>query len=485
MAGLEEDISALGTASVDKKTKNPNEINWAGENDQLNPRNWPVGKKWLNLSVISVMTLSTPLASSMFAPGAPQAMREFHSDNSNLETFVVSIFVLGFAFGPLLVAPLSEIYGRRPIYVLSNLLFCIFTMACALSKSLGMLIAFRFLAGCAGSTPVTLGGATIGDTFPKDKRGAAMALWGMGPLLGPIIGPIIGGYLSQAKGWRWVFWLQLIASGATFVLGLLLLKESYSVVILEGKAELMRKETGNQDLVSALHHGLTRKSHFTHAIVRPTKMLLLSPIVMLLSIYTAFLFGYLYLFITTFPRVFTGKYHFSVNSSGLAYIGLGVGCFFGLIMAGKGSDVVYKKLEEKNGGEGKSEFRLPLLVISAPLVAIAFFWYGWSVEAKVHWIIPILGSALFGMGMMPGFICINMYLVHSFGVHSASAIAASKVLQSIGGALLPLVAEPMYDRLGLGWGNSVLAFIALAFVPVPWILFRYGGLLRARERARF
>ena len=343
----------------------------------------------------------------MFAPGAAQAMREFHSDNSNLETFIVSIFVLGFAFGPLLVAPLSEIYGRRPVYILSNLLFCIFTMACALSTSLGMLLAFRFLAGCAGSTPVTLGGATIGDAFPKDKRGAAMALWGMGPLLGPIIGPIIGGYLSQAKGWRWVFWLQLIVSGATLVLGLLLLKESYSVVILERKSERMRKETGNQDLVSALHDGLTRKDHFTHAILRPMRMLLLSPIVMLLSIYTAFLFGYLYLFVTTFPRVFTGQYHFSVNSSGLAYIGLGVGCFFGLIMAGKGSDVVYKKLESKNGAEGKPEFRLPLLVISAPLVAIAFFWYGWSAEAKVHWIVPIIGTAFFGMGMMPGFVSRN------------------------------------------------------------------------------
>lgn len=116
-------------------------------------------------------------------------MDEFHSSNLNLETFVVSIFVLGFAFGPLLVAPLSEIYGRRPVYLISNLLFCIMTVACALSNSLGMLIAFRFLAGCAGSTPITLGGASIGDTFSADRRGAAMAIWGMGPLLGPIIGP--------------------------------------------------------------------------------------------------------------------------------------------------------------------------------------------------------------------------------------------------------------------------------------------------------
>ena len=138
----------------------------------------------------------------MFAPGVPQAMLEFHSTNANLETFVVSIFVLGFAIGPLVVGPLAEIYGRKPVYIGSIFLFGIFTVACGLSTSLGMLLAFRFLAGCAGTTPITLGGATIGDAFPPDKRGGAMALWGLGPLLGPILGPVIGGYLAQAKGWR-------------------------------------------------------------------------------------------------------------------------------------------------------------------------------------------------------------------------------------------------------------------------------------------
>jgi len=334
----------------------------------------------------------------------PQAMLEFHSDNSNLQTFVVSVFVLGFAFGPLVVAPLSEIYGRRPIYIFSNLFFCIFTIACAVSNSLGMLIAFRFLAGCAGSTPITLGGATIGDAFLKDRRGGAMAVWGMGPLLGPVLGPMIGGYLSEAKGWRWIFWLQCILSGTTFLLGLILLKETYPVVILKSKAEKLRKETGNQYLVSALHDRSSKVDYFKRAIVRPMKMLILSPIVFLLSVYTAFLFGYLYLFVTTFPRVFIEQYHFSTGSTGLTYLGLGVGCFFGLAIAGKGSDAVYKRLESKNGGEGKPEFRLPLLVVSAPLVTISFFWYGWSAEAKAHWIVPILGTVLFGMGMVPGFV---------------------------------------------------------------------------------
>lgn len=340
----------------------------------------------------------------MFAPGAGEAMLEFHSNNSNLETFVISIFVLGFAFGPLVVAPLAEIYGRRPVYIFSNLLFLIFTVACALSNSLGMLIAFRFLAGCAGSAPITLGGATIGDAFPADKRGAAMALWGMGPLLGPIIGPIAGGYLAQAKSWRWLFWLQAILSGATLLLGTVFLKETYAVVILERKAAGLRKQSGDSSLVSVLHDGLSKKDHFARAIVRPLKMLMFSPIVLLLSIYVAFLFGYLYLFVTTFPRVFIQQYHFSTSSTGLTYIGLGVGCFFGLALAGKGSDVVYKKLEAKNKGEGKPEFRLPMLGISAPLVAISFFCYGWSAQAQVHWIVPIIGTVFFGLGMMPGFV---------------------------------------------------------------------------------
>jgi multidrug resistance protein len=347
----------------------------------------------------------------MFAPGVPQAMREFHSSNANLETFVVSIFVLGFAFGPLIIAPLSEIYGRRPAYILSILLFTIFNIACALSTSLGMLITFRFLAGFAGSTPITLGGATIGDAFPKDKRGSAMAIWGMGPLLGPTLGPIIGGYLAQGKGWRWIFWLQVIISGSLFLVGVVFLKETCAVIILENKAKKLRKATGNQALKSALDDGPASGERLVQAIIRPMKMLFLSPIVLLLSIYIAFLFGYLYLFVTTFPRVFTAQYGFSTGSTGLTYLGLGIGMLLGIVITGRTSDILYRRLAAQNKGTEEPEFRLPPLVVSAPLVSVAFFWYGWSTEAKVQWIVPILGTVFFGLGLMPGFVSISSHLL--------------------------------------------------------------------------
>lgn len=340
----------------------------------------------------------------MFAPAIPQVMIHFHSSSTNIETFVVSIFVLGFAFGPLLVAPLSEIYGRRPVYLVSIALFLIFTVGCAVSNSLGMLIAFRFLCGCAGSTAITLGGATIGDSFPQDKRGAAMAIWGMGPMIGPVLGPIIGGYLSAAKGWRWIFWLQAIISGALTLLGLIFLKETYAVMILEKKAADCRKLTGNQDLRSALHDGLSPKQRITQAIIRPLKMLFLSPIVLLLSIYVTFLFGLTYLFVTTFPRVFMQQYGFSTGSTGLTYLGLGLGMVFGMAVGGKGSDVLYRMMKDRNDGKEEPEYRLPPLVVSAPLVAVAFFWYGWSAQEKAHWIVPILGTVCFGLGLFPGFV---------------------------------------------------------------------------------
>lgn len=311
-----------------------------------------------------------------------------------------------------------------------------------------------------------------------------MAVWGLGPMSGPVLGPIIGGFVAQAKGWRWVFWIQVIISGAILAAGSLFLRETYAVVLLEKKTHKLRKSTGDNDLVSALHDGVTVSERFRRSIVRPVKLLTLSPITLFFSIYVAVIFGYLYLFITTFPRVFQEDYHFNTGVTGLVYLGLGVGNFCGLLIIGKTSDPIYRKLTAKNHDVSTPEFRLPPLMLTSPLIAVAFFWYGWSAEAHTHWIVPILGTAFFGTAMMPAFSCINMYLVDTYGRYSASALAANAVLRSVVGAVLPLAGEPMYDKLGLGWGNSVLAFIALAFVPIPWFFFKFGAKIRGWEKLK-
>jgi multidrug resistance protein len=210
-AGPRTSSSPILNLNSNDDLHDPNIISWSSESDPHNPRNWSKSKKFLNVGLLSFMSFLAPLASSMMAPGVMQIMEEFHSTNDLLASFVVSVYVLGFAIGPLIFAPLSEMYGRLPMYYICEVLFTVFNMACAESKNLGSLIAFRFLAGLFGGVPLANGGGSISDMIAQETRGASMAAFAMGLLMGPMLGPVMGGYLAQAEGWRWVFHVISIA----------------------------------------------------------------------------------------------------------------------------------------------------------------------------------------------------------------------------------------------------------------------------------
>ncbi|KAK7521797.1 major facilitator superfamily domain-containing protein [Phyllosticta citriasiana] len=437
--------------------------------------NWPTSKKWTNVALLSLTTVVTPLASSMFAPGVPQILKAFGAQDKLMATFVVSVYILGFAFGPLVFAPFSEMYGRVPVYHICNVGFLIFLIACAKSDSMDMLVGFRFLAGVFGSAVLTLGAGTISDFMPPEERGGAMALWAMGPLLGPIIGPIAGGFLVEHKGWRWVFWLLVILAAAITIVSPFILVETYAPVLLGRKTARLRKETGNPHLHNALDEGLTHKERFKLAVVRPTKMLFCSPVVAIMSLYTAIIYGTLYLLFTTITFVFEDIYGFSSSMVGLAYLGVGIGMLLGLPVAGKGTDVILQNRKAK-GLELRPEHRLDsrLCIPGACSIPIGLFIYGWTVKYHVQWMAPLVGTAFLGFGIIITTLCIMTYFVDAFTLHSASTMAANTLLRSLFGALLPLGGLSMYDTLGLGWGNSLIGFIAMAMIPVP-ILFRAHG----------
>jgi MFS family permease len=251
-------------------------------------------------------------------------------------------------------------------------------------------------------------------------------------------------------------------------------RETFHPTILARKATKLRKETGNEYLRSKLAQDLPPKEIFIRAIVRPMKMLTLSPIVCLMSLYVAINYGILYLFFTTVTFVFEGQYHFSSGAVGLSYIGVGVGMIVGMVALGILSDKVIIKQQAK--GNVKPEHRLPLMLTMPGAIGlpIGVFVYGWTVHYNVHWIVPIIFTSLIGLGNLTAMMTIQTYLVDAFTIHAASAIAANTVLRSIFGAFLPLSGLSLYDALGLGWGNTLLGFISLAFIPVP-IFFRYYG----------
>ncbi|CAJ2499748.1 Uu.00g026010.m01.CDS01 [Anthostomella pinea] len=477
-----------GNAEHTDDETDPNVVWWDGPDDPENPYNWPLWRKLVNCGLISTMTFISPLASSIFAPGVPQVVMEFHSTSLEIATFVVSVYLLGFAAGPILIAPLSEIYGRVIVYHVCNVGFVAFAVGCALAPSLNSLIAFRFLFGIFGSAPLTNGGGTIADMIAQEKRGAALAAYSIGPLLGPVIGPVAGGFLSDAEGWRWTFWLLAIAGGLVSIVELFALKESYAPVIIQRKVARLRKETGNDLLRSKLDIGLSPGDYFKRAVIRPIKMIFKSPIVAIMSLYTAVTYGYLYVMFTTMTEVFEETYGFNTSTVGLSFLGLGVGSLIGIGLYSSTSDkyIRRKAAEADRAAEAsgsaktgmKPEYRLPMLPLGAALIPAGLFIYGWTADYKVHWIAPIIGTGVVGAGNLIVFLSIQTYLVDAFTIYAASALATNTIVRSVAGAVLPLAGLKLYAKLGLGWGNSLLAFIAIALLPVSFGLLKYGELLR-------
>lgn len=253
--------------------------------------------------------------------------------------------------------------------------------------------------------------------------------------------------------------------------------ETSSAAILKAKAARLRKSSGNPNLRAAGDKNIPIKKLVAHALTRPIKFLILSPIVALMSLFVSFNFGVTMLMFATFPIVFEDIYGWSVAISGLAYIGVGVGCATGIFVFAKFSDRLLRPV----GGKYAAERRLILMMYVSPLFPIGIFIYAWTTEYKVHWIVPIIATAISGPAVVIITSSSQTYLVDLFGPQAAaSALACLTLIRNLMGAFIPLAAPSLYANLGMGWGNSLLAFISTAFIPVPFLFYWYGAYLRER-----
>ncbi|OIW33652.1 major facilitator superfamily transporter multidrug resistance [Coniochaeta ligniaria NRRL 30616] len=460
-------------------------VGWDSQDDPAMPLNFPRNKKWLIVGLLSSITLVTPFASSILAPGIGSLSAEFHEENSIIGAMTVSIYLLGYVIGPLFLAPLSEIYGRKPVLGLANVFFCLWQIGCALAPNISALIVFRFFSGIGGAGCLTLGAGVISDVFRTDERGFAMGIYTLGPLIGPTIGPLIGGYLAQTIGWRWDFWIVLIVAVSITAATEIFNSETNPRVLIERKIVRLRKELGRDDLRSCYVTAGPQQSSrriLLNGLIRPTKMLFLSPLVFFLSLYIAFCYGVLYLLFTTIPIVFEETYGWSVGTTGLVYIALGAGNIVGWAVVTLRSDKDIIARTRANDGVFEPEMRLPISIYFGMLLPITFFWYGWTTQFKTHWASAVFALFPYSFGIIGIFLPITTYLVDCYPMYAASAIAANTVLRSLVGMLLPLAGPSMYKTLGLGWGNSLLGFLCIGMIPVPLLIYKFGARLRKAQK---
>lgn len=323
------------------------------------------------------------------------------------------------------------------------------------------------------------------DLWAPEERGQAVGIYSLAPLLGPVIGPLVGGWITERTTWRWMFYSTSMAAGAAGVVGFVFLRETYTPVLLKQR---QRHETREPTTNSNASESLATRLRL--ASVRPLQFFITEPIVTVVSIYMAVVFGVLYILLSTYPKVWTQEYGESPGIGGLNYISLGLGYVLGSQINAYSSDVIYRRIQARRNtndlqvnSKVEPEFRVPPLFVGSVLIPIGMFWYGWSVQAHTHWSMPNIGSFIFSLGSITCMQSMQAYVIDSYGKYAASGLAAAVLLRNIAAFGIPLFAPYMYDSLHYGWGNSVLGFVSVVIgIPSPFLFWIWGKKIRGRSK---
>lgn len=462
--------------------EDPYVVNWI-PNDPRNPMLYSEFKKWSITLLVAIATLAVAFVSSAYSGGAREVIAEFGC-SQEIFTLGISLFVLGFAIGPLIWAPMSELFGRQVLYIGTYGVLTAFNAGAAGAQNIQSLIILRFFAGAFGSSPLTNAGGVIADMFPARQRGLAMTLFAAAPFMGPVLGPIVGGFVGETVGWRWVEGVMAIFTGVLWLIGCFLLPETYAPTILRKRAAELSRRTGKvYKSRGDVDQGPTTFGQvFKTSLSRPWILLFREPIVFLISIYMAIIYGTLYMLFGAFPIVYQQNRGWSPGIGGLAFIGVAVGMIIAVIYS-IWDNKRYAKLSDEHKGFAPPEARLPPTMLGGAAVPIGLFWFAWTNYPSIHWIVSILAGVPFGFGMVLIFLGMMNYLIDAYTIFAASVLAANSVLRSLFGAAFPLFTTQMYDNLGIHWASTIPAFLALACVPMPFLFYKYGPAIR--ERCKF
>jgi len=459
-------------------------VEFDGPDDPLHAINWPLKKKVLTAMMLGYTTLVSAFTSSIFSTATRAVAAQYHV-STEVGLLGLSFYVLGFAFGPILWAPLSELKGRRLPIVLSMFGFSIFQIAVAAAKDLQTILICRFWGGMFGAAPLAVVAAVFSDMFDNRTRGLAITVFSMMVFSGPLLAPFIGGFIVQSDlGWRWTEWLVAIMGFSAFFLDLFFLSETYPPVILISKAEELRRRTKNWGIHAKQEEiEIDFRELVTKNFSRPLRLLATEPIVLALSIYMAVIYGLLYLFLTAYPIVFQQIHGMNAGVGGLPYFGMIIGMLCAGIYVVLTQPSYNRKLTANNGIP-IPEWRLPPVIMGGVSFACGLFWFGWSgYRADIHWIVPTLSGLMTGFGLLAIFLQSLNYLVDAYLMFAASAIAANILLRSLAGAGFPLFSQYMFKALGVNWAGTLLGCVGFVLVPIPVVFYLYGA--KIRERSAF
>ncbi|KAK3657841.1 hypothetical protein LTR56_002220 [Elasticomyces elasticus] len=457
------------------------EVDFDPDGDPEDPQQWSLWFKALILFTMSYGTTCVVLYSTSYTSAIPGMEAEFGISDT-VGVLGVTTYLFGMATGSVILAPLSEMFGRRPIYVIALAMFVVFVIPCAVAKNMETILVTRFFGAFCAAAMISNSPGTVNDIVDEEHRALAFSIWSIGPMNGPVIGPVVGGFVFQYLGWRWTNWVVVIVASAAWII-VSLIPETYAPAILRKRAAKKRKETGDDRWFSRYDDKEEFWPLLRINLSRPFVMTVTEPICIFWDIYIALVYGILYLCFVAYPIVFSELRGWSSSMTGLAFCGIGVGSMIVIV----GEPLIRKMINahkpdpESETGDVPPEAMVSVVCIAAILLPVGELWFAWTGTPNVHWILPILAGVPFGMGNAGVFIYATNYLVYSYDVYAASALAGNAVLRSALGATLPLAGTAMYSALGAHWAGTLLALLEAICIPIPFIFYRYGGKIRMKS----
>ncbi|KAI1436324.1 MFS general substrate transporter [Xylaria sp. CBS 124048] len=458
-----------------KSSKASVEFNW--NDDPENPYNWPKWRKNMQLAAVAICAFTGSVGSSIVSP-AHQNIIDYFGVSSTVAFLPLTTYVLALGLGPVVGGPLSETAGRKTVYLLAAILGGLFSLGAGFTKSFAGFCILRFLAGFAFGPSLSIGSGFLAEVYIPAERGRPAALFTLTPFLGPGFGPVIGVFLVDRKGWQWTqFTITFFACFS--LLWILAGKESYhSIIQRRRKQELGLPTPDSPSVITMLHQLLTT------GVNRPLHMLVTEPIVGGLALYVAFIFGVLYIFFSAFFPVFQKVYGFTMEQAGLVFLAIVVGCVIGVINVDLCTRFFYRpQISRFPPHQVPPEYRLLPAMIGSIVLPIGLFLFAWSVRRSVSPAVPILAVVFFGAGNISLFIGALQYngdVYHRSNI--ASATAANSLARYTLSAVFPLFSLQLYQNLGAAWASSLLGFVSLILLPMPWLLFKFGRAIRLKSK---
>ncbi|TKA77559.1 hypothetical protein B0A55_06638 [Friedmanniomyces simplex] len=446
-------------------------------------------KKWYILTIIFIVQVSMNFNTSLYGNALGGISKEFNVSEQAARVGA-AIFLILYAFGCELWAPWSEEFGRWPILQLSLGLVNLWQIPVAIAPNFGTIIGFRALGGLSSAGgSVTLG--MIADLWEADKQQYAVAFVVFSSVGGSILGPVVGGFVEAFLPWRWNIWIQLIFGGAIQLVHFFTVPETRTTIMMNKIAKKRRKEGnpniwGPDELVPFKDRFSAKEIIITW--IRPFKMFVTEPIVLVLSLLSGFSDALIFMFIQSFTLVYV-QWNFSTVATGLAFIPIGVGYFiaWGLFIPAIRRNIKERE-QHPDSEKAQYESRLWFLLWTAPCLPIGLIGFAWTIQGPpIHWIGSMIFAAIIGIANYSIYMATIDYMICAYGPYSASATGGNGWSRDFLAGVLTVPATPFFTNIGKSSGKNleyactILACIALVLVMAVYAIYYWGPTLRKRS----